>query len=529
MFQIRFSNLKTAILSLEKEIMKKRLIALLLITLFIGSCAPVSVLPPSPTLDTVTLTILPSQTPRPTQTAIPTATPYPLLHTNGPYLLFTYNSQNSFLKNFTIIDADGSGRRQFQLPNDGYVSVLHYAISPDKKWLVYFTGSAEEPYDLALNLLNLSDSKSQLISNLIAPNFPENLEPIVETMVLGDPPNYYTDCFEDIDCRRSLVKREFVGSIYSFDWAPNSQSIAFTAQIDGPSSDIYIYSLADKTLQRLTNEIQNIYWMDWAPSGKRILYEICSTPGAGYEGRTLHITDLEGKTTFIDEENLYNQRWGELDWLTENMYLLYHPNDTDPPIYDLRILNTDTGQLKEIWPYSADSLAVNRENDTIVLLFRNHHNQSFDIPEGIYMVYSSGKYWKISDAGIIFVLSEGEKPYSIFAQDYNKQFYSVSSNGVIDSLPWANERVPWISPDEKLLLFREEGKLALYTDSYQPIKSWQIDDSIYSVTWRPDSLGLFIFTEINMYYLAVPDGELNPLLDNCSPNRCEVPRFVWLP
>jgi len=141
------------------------------------------------------------------------------------------------------MDADGGGRKQFQLPHDGYVSVLQYAVSPDKKWLVYFTGSTEEPYDLVLNLLNVSDHTSRLISNLIAPNFPENLEPVVETMVLGDPPIYDVNCFENMQCRRSLVQREFVSSIYSFDWAPDSQSIAFTAQIDGPSSDIYIYNL----------------------------------------------------------------------------------------------------------------------------------------------------------------------------------------------------------------------------------------------------------------------------------------------
>jgi hypothetical protein len=145
------------------------------------------------------------------------------------------------------------------------------------------------------------------------------------------------------------------------------------------------------------------------------------------------------------------------------------------------------------------------------------------------MVYPSGKYWKISDVGIQFVLIEGQDPYPVFAQDYNRQFYSVSNDGSIDALPWANERVPWISPDGKLLLFREDGKLALYSDSYQPIKSWQMKDGIFAITWRPDSLGLFIFTDINMYYLSVPDGKLNPLLNNCSPERCEVPRFTWLP
>lgn len=51
--------------------MKNRLIALLLITLLIGSCAS----PTPPTTASVFPTILPSQSPRPTQTAMPSHTP----------------------------------------------------------------------------------------------------------------------------------------------------------------------------------------------------------------------------------------------------------------------------------------------------------------------------------------------------------------------------------------------------------------------------------------------------------------------
>jgi Tol biopolymer transport system component len=333
----------------------KYLTHLLLIAILLTACGPA--VHPSLPIVTVTQTITPSQTPRPTQTVIPTETPFPSLKTEGPYLLFTYDN-----KNFTIMNADGSGRKQFQLPNDGYIHQLNMSVSPDGKQLAYFTGSIEEPYDITLNLLNLSDETTQPISNLLAQDFPANLEPIVETMVLGDPPNYDSDCFQSMECRRSLVERELINSLFVFDWSPDSQSIAFTAQIDEPSSDIYVYSIQDKTIYQLTNEPQNIYWLDWAPNGKRILYEICSTPGTGYEGRTLHVTDFEGKTVFVDDESLYYQRWGESGWLTENLYLFDHPNDTDkPPIYDLMIVNTDTGQLKEIWPYSLDAYAVNTD------------------------------------------------------------------------------------------------------------------------------------------------------------------------
>lgn len=130
--------------------MTKRLIPLFILLCLLGSCAPV---PAAPT-QAPTATIFPIRTLRPTQTAIPTATPYPPLKTEGPYLLFQID-----FNSFTVVDVDGRGRKQFQLPNNGKVYNLKSSISPDGKWLAYFTGSSlKEPYDLALHLFNLKKS-----------------------------------------------------------------------------------------------------------------------------------------------------------------------------------------------------------------------------------------------------------------------------------------------------------------------------------------------------------------------------------
>src|SRR5687768_1971662 len=80
-----------------------------------------------------------------------TTTPYPPLQTQGPYLLFMRDQ-----KNLTIMDANGSGSKPIQLPEDGYIAAqrdlsFENAVSPDGKWLAYFTGSIQEPYNLALN------------------------------------------------------------------------------------------------------------------------------------------------------------------------------------------------------------------------------------------------------------------------------------------------------------------------------------------------------------------------------------------
>ncbi|MCI0607522.1 MAG: hypothetical protein L0Z71_00470, partial [Anaerolineae bacterium] len=370
-----------------------------------------------------------------------------------------------------MLDADGIGRKQFQLPNDGYTRNLNSAISPDSKWLAYFTGSIEEPYNIALNLLNLSDETTQQISNLLAPDFPENLEPIVETMVLGDPPIYYVDCFEDLECRRSLVQNELTGYL-SLDWSPDSQSIAFTAQIDGPSSDIYIYTLRDKTIRQLTNELQNIYSLDWAPNTKTILYEAISHPGVGSEGREYHLVNLEGKEiSFSEELSQEFLHWDGYDWISENLYLLLRFSDAEPYHSDFKILNTDTGQIKEIWPHSAEYFAVDDENKAIHLYFRHYYDQNSLPAEGIYIVDINGNFRKISDWRLIII--KGQGPYQILGQDYERRVYNIRYDGSIETLKWNGYPFPYLSPNGKSLLYLEYKKIALYTDSYQPIKSWQ--------------------------------------------------------
>lgn len=504
--------------------MNKHFVLFLLITFIIGTCAPAPAsFTPSPTA-----TVRPTRTPRPTQTDIPTATPYPSLQTDGPHLLFTFDNQNSPLKNFTIMDADGSGRKQFQLPNDGYTFQLNKSVSPDGNWLAYFTGSAEEPYDIALNLFNLSDGTTQLISNLLAPDFPANLEPIVETMVLGDPPIYHIDCFEDMECRRSLVERELTHSLFSLAWSPDSQFVAFTAQIDGASSDIYIYNIQDKTIRQLTNESLNIYSMDWAPNGQRILYEISSPLGNISEGREFHLVNLDGREIPFTDKSLYKYlHWNGYDWISDNIYLLLRWSDAPPHQSDFKILNTDTGQVKDMWPYSAEFFAIDHENKAVYLSFKHYYDSSSHPAEGIYIVGINGNFRKISDQQLILV--EGQGPYQILGQNYGRRVYNIKYDGSIEPLAWNGYPFPYLSPNGKFLLYLEYKNLALYTNSYQPIKSWQVEEDIYKITWRPDSLGLFIFTDTNTYYLPIPDGELRPLFDNCSLKQCKVSYLVWLP
>jgi hypothetical protein len=202
-------------------------------------------------------------------------------------------------------------------------------------------------------------------------------------------------------------------------------------------------------------------------------------------------------------------------------------SDVEPSFSNFRILNTDTGQVKEIWPDHAYSYAVNQEDQTVALIHKNYPTQPSSIPEGIYVIPVDGKYKKISDIGYYFFLIPGQKPYWMFVEDYGKQIHAIGEDGSIQLLPWNN--IPWISPDENLLMFRDKQTLALYSSSYQPIKSWSMGENIYDVTWSPDSRFIFIFTENNVYSQDISSDQPKPLMEKCSPRNCTGTWFVWLP
>ncbi|HEX2989625.1 MAG TPA: hypothetical protein VHO49_03050 [Anaerolineales bacterium] len=422
-----------------------------------------------------------------------------------------------------MLDANGKGRQEIQLPNDGYIVQINRSVSPDGNWLAYFTGSVDEPYDLALNLLNLSNGTTGHISKLIAPGFPENLEPAAGTLLFyeGD------DCLESLECRMGLLQRSFISGIYRLDWSPDGGFLAFAAQIDGPSSDLHLYDFNQKTVRRITNDPQIIGRIEWAPNGDKILYENF-VPGSLRAGRTIHLADpesqpLQSPSKLVDEDAL----WGEYGWFSENLYLFYEPNDTEPQFSNLNILDTDTGQLREVWPYTADFFTINKENKTVLLFHKNHNHLKATVAEGIYEVHPNGKYWKISDLPLI--LYKGQGPYHVLAEDYRGRVYNIKNDGSIELLEWGERGIPWVSPDGRWLLFRESKQLALYTNLYELVKTWSLEEEYFNVTWSPDSSGLFIFTNINAHYAAITDDQPRPLFEGCVIKDCLPARFIWLP
>lgn len=499
--------------------MNRPAVVLLLTALILGNCtlAPASPTPPAPA--TATQTVSPSKTPLPTRTAVSIATPYPPLQTDGPYLLFIKER-----KTLTLMGVDGIIHKEIQLPNRGY-SDLEKAVSPNGRWLAYFTGRIQEPYDFTLNTLDISDGESNIIANLIAPGYPENLRPIAETLELS---HYQAEC-SNVECLIRLNSAVFDHGISSIAWSPDGQFLAFAAQIDGPSSDIYLYDTESRTIRRLTDEFEHIWSIKWSPTGVYILYD-AALPGPVDPYDYWYVADTRINTPQSSRMNAgpspFVTRFG---WITDTSYLYaidtvyYEPMGPGPIFTSVQYINLENNEKKEIWPYGSESIVLDQENSRVILTTMGENDSQ--LSAGTYMVSLEGSFVQLSDTTHRLIVGQDSfKTY--FGQDENDQIYSISPNGEVKLFGQGGGVEPIISPNKKwILLWESRNKLNLYSDDLQLVNSWNFELDLftfYQVKWHPESLGILISSDAKHDYISIPDGKPVPI---------DIPeRFVtWLP
>jgi Tol biopolymer transport system component len=269
--------------------------------------------------------IVPTKTERPsptlslTLTATSTVTPFPPLSGNPPYLMLR-DEQSVFL-----YDNDGHGRQIIQLPLDGHIfSPLKTAVSPDGQWLAFYTGSIgntgyDEKLPVTLNLLNLTDGTIKKVADIVTDGYQQKLEEVVINLKILFPDFY--KLYDEWDWVSSRVTFEFIWRIYSVAWSPDSHYLAFAGQIDGLSSDVYLYDIDLDTIQRVNDDLQSVSGIKWSPDGKYIVFEN-SHPGYTYTGSSLYAV-MPSKKVVKDLRPLqYSTWWSIKGWLSSDQLLI---------------------------------------------------------------------------------------------------------------------------------------------------------------------------------------------------------------
>jgi hypothetical protein len=473
-----------------------KLIPLLILILLASACAaPATPAPQPPT----PLSLSPKPTPTP---AGPTFTPtaevpvLPPLATAGPY--FAYLRHAADQVELVLLDANGPGRKVTPLPavvadpnTDNSIQTMQ--ISPDGKWLAFYTGSggscnnpASVPAsnDLSLNLVNLSTGRASLVAHLLPAEYPQNFAVNARALIAAGVDTGGLNA----EALTPVLEDTFLCGIRSSAWSADGRTLAFGGAMDGPSSDTYLYDTSTQKTTRLSSGPEEVQWLSWSPDGMWIMQG--STWARG-EGMTynIHASSPDGSLV----KTLSNSTSGIADWLDGHTFLEYD-SQNGPGNHGLRAVDVQTGEITNLWRPSFASYALDAGRGVLAV---SGITDAANWTGSLYLVKTAtGVQTRIQD-GVWNIL-----PYTIAGQSFvvrdqasgSEYFLSAEGQltptqiwleGGLETNPTGNS---WVSLEKnQLLVYSPTGELLQTVDL--PVGVGAIPDIF---TWRPDGSGLFV-------------------------------------
>ncbi|GEM_PF-3022246 len=431
----------------------------------------------------------------------------PLLSENGPFFLLYKGLSDGVI----VYDIQNFGRKTIDRLNLNNLVVYYNPyliddlVSPDGKWFAYHSVDGDT---WILNLLNIVNETEIKIAEVMPENSDQKLLELEKQL-----PSIYPEFFSPAEL--ISVQLNFREGIRSVAWSPDSRYLAFAAQIDGLSSDVYIYDLEAQHIRRLNDDMLNVEWITWSPDGRYILF-YNDIPRSNYSGRTLHV--LEATASDVKDPKIYKSGtwWLSVGWRTPTTLYISHHGDGGS-WYDLGYFDLETKTLESLW--------ANPYEDFVYVAETNEF--AFSTEEGLYFLDSTENTHLMSEHVFWRIVFRGGSKYQYVANDYGNVTFGVSIDGELTQLGQGSSQ--WsISPNSQYLIIFDNQNLQLLNKEDEVIRTIPIVAS--GISWNPDSSGFFLSSWKELYYMSVQGGE-SLLVDSCQSSDCEFGLYesAWLP
>ncbi len=264
------------------------------------------------------------------------------LNRDGPWLVFAAPD------GLWALDADGSDLTQLTRQPLVSPSDLRTAVSPRGGQLAFITATDPQLWKgLALELLTLPGGELETVTPLASATVEAGLE--------AGPGN---PAFEALRA---------VAELPSLAWSPNGQQVAFMSVHEGPSSDLYVYSLEDKRLTRLTSGPSQGFRPSWSPDGKYIVHAGADSfgTGAGYSMVGVWAARADGS----EVKSLYTPNSGDevvIGWSAPDTFVVYSWS-ADCGTRSLRTFNVESNQVGLLWEDYFNYVALDPASGSVLL------------------------------------------------------------------------------------------------------------------------------------------------------------------
>ncbi|MEP6895551.1 MAG: hypothetical protein ABI986_08080 [Chloroflexota bacterium] len=505
----------------------------------IMGCSGIATTPTALPTETATPPSQPTIAPAPTTTdspaATPTLTPEPSLRTNGPY--FSYFRQVDGAYQLVLMDADGGGRKVIDLPqgitdslpNKNFGLDMKF-VSPDGKWLAFYTGSpgnygfgqdlGNGPFDLTLNLLDLETGEKQDIALLLSKDYPNNFSEAEKQ--INKP-----------EITAVTLQSAFLAGITNaIAWSPDGKHLAFAGQMDGLSSDLYLYDMTTKKIQRLSSGDEELQWINWSPDGKWIIHGSIYWVGEGmiYDIYAASVDDVVVK--YLVKASAVGS------WLDPNTLIVYD-NQNVFGDFEFRLIDIKTGSVRKIWDGPVLSVALNPIEKKFVLFAYMFGQSPYLSAEpdpnfvpGLYLIdlktFKRTYIKALSDNSSGYSISSfgvGENVFAFLGVGADQDSYLFSKTDEVSPLGIKGIEVIESSPDRSHWIAVTDTGINIYSASNVLINS--IDLPFHDLLtiqrteflWQPDSSGLILVSGENLYSVNISTDAVNLMETNLINNN----------
>ncbi len=490
---------------MRSKISNYMIFAVLLCTTLILMTACSSDEAPSPMVESVTAQGMETPAPalsQPAPVETQPSVPETGLLQAGPWILFSTES------GLWGMNEDGSGQTQLTTERIVAPSDLSTGLSQGNPHFAYITASDPASLQgLALNLLTLPEGTVKTITPLSS----------AET----EPQANAETCDPNYEAARAATIRN------SLAWSLDGSKLAFTASLDGPTADVYVYSLQDESITRLSDEpgqAYDLHW-NWLPESETVAYfsASCFGAGAGF--------DMEGAWTTrlstAKAEQVYQpnpESWDEafITWVFGQEAFLV-ATVSGCPYRDLRMVDLDTKEITPIFEGCFENVETGPTSSLAVLTSSDLSDQpglylyaepdTLNIPP-VYIPEASGR--EVRHLGVEFFISiagEGDMEIRSLGWDGRPGWYQGRGG------------FPAVSKDGEAWAWNESDVFYLKNNSMDVPAKLSDDNAMYPF-WYEDITPsgeiyqrmLFFDGQNNLHMISSPDyqpvllaGSLAPL------------------
>lgn len=482
---------------------------------------------------TPTSTPLPTTPPLPTDTStsLATDTPIPPLSVQGPYLVYLSTLPEGG-QAITLLNADGNGREVLPLPANGFIPDVRNAVSPDGAWVSFYIGNAGKldsgvfdttsgPFTLTLNLMSLADGSTRRIASLLSTDYPTNFQTTADLAIQGSPDTYKDVTPEQLT---NSIAQTFLGGLYTTGWSSNSLYLAFTGETDGPTSDLYIYTVATGRTFRLTSELEQIQWLTWSSDNLTLLYATTNQYVEGSVVDNFRVIRINGSAA----QNL-GQLGYRAGWASATVYTAYSTGQNGG-FSGLTNTNIFTRNATVIWAYPFLDFAFDLQDGTMAII--GYSGEGADQQTGIYLQAAN---WLFVPLNAISVFPRGGATHRFIALSVDQGIVGIAQDGAISTIrAQTPSALISISPNWKWMALFDAGQsgniigIELYDENDQLVKQ-PTSLTPSRIIWRADSSGLFFRSGTELYYLAIPDGQPVLIDQNVAVSETgDYNNFIWI-